>query len=107
MTQAMQLELEDFLRHVKVFHKVTLSPNCRVIVGNLYNNNIPYVDLKRSKFLVLVLIDDESGKWFVMRLKAWRKLVKFMARKKLMRARHLTWMERWFGQPSQAEVDDK
>ena len=80
--------------HLKVVHRTVLSPNCRVLVGLVYNKDVVYKDRRHSNYMVLVLIDDESGKWFVVRLKAWRKLVKFMKRKRFTTARRMTWWEK-------------
>jgi hypothetical protein len=48
----------------------------------------------RSQFLALHIHDGQSGRWIVLRLSTFRRIVKYLDEKDMLVARHLTWVER-------------
>lgn len=92
---------EEIMEHIKVLHECDISEKTRAVVGQGFE------DGRRSKFLFLILYDKHSGRWFSMKLKTWRSLLKFMTKKNFIEVRRMTLREKFFGKLSEAEIRHK
>ena len=92
------MSLEEALEHFSTIHRKQISKDLFVRIGNFSGMN----------YLSLVLEDTKNDRHIILRLRTFRKLIKWMFKKKFTdRPRRLSILEKFFSEPTPQQLKEE
>lgn len=77
-------DLSEVRKNLLELYKRNISDRVCVSIVQILNN-----PRKRSQYLALLIEDQDTGRWILLRLSSFRKVIKFVTDKGFLTSRHL------------------